>query len=89
MGARRYENFSSSVEKYFTSERSKQVKYFSTREEKFRMSKRSCNRESGVRRGGLFREKNKIISGIWRFCRKSGDSGFFSGKYDVVLGHCC
>ena len=28
-------NFSSSVEKYFTSEHSEQVKYFSTREEKF------------------------------------------------------
>ena len=32
-------NFSSSVEKYFTSERSEGVKYFSTREEKFRISK--------------------------------------------------
>ena len=28
MAARRYESFSSSVEKYFTSERSKRVKYF-------------------------------------------------------------
>ena len=36
-------NFSSSVEKYFMSERSEQVNYFSTREEKFRISKRSCN----------------------------------------------
>ena len=31
-------NFSSSVEKYFTSKRSERVKYFSTREEKFRTS---------------------------------------------------
>ena len=36
-------NFSSRVEKYFTSERSERVKYFSTREEKFRISKRPCN----------------------------------------------
>ena len=36
-------NFSSRVEKYFTSERSKRVKYFSTREEKFRISARPCN----------------------------------------------
>ena len=36
-------NFSSSVEKYFTSERSKRVKYFSTLEEKFRISARPCN----------------------------------------------
>ena len=36
MAARRYErNFSSSVEKSFTSEGSEQVKYFSTQEEKF------------------------------------------------------
>ena len=36
-------NFSSSVEKYFTSERSERVKYFSTLEEKFRISARPCN----------------------------------------------
>ena len=36
-------NFSSSVEKYFTSERRERVKYFSTREEKFRISKGPCN----------------------------------------------
>ena len=43
MAARRYEISLPSVEKYFTSERSERVKYFSTREEKFRISKRSCN----------------------------------------------
>ena len=32
------QNFSSSVEKYFTSKRNEQVKYFSTREEKFCIS---------------------------------------------------
>ena len=36
-------NFSSSVEKYFTSERSERVRYVSTLEEKFRISKRPCN----------------------------------------------
>ena len=36
-------NFSSSVKQYFTSERSERVKYFATREEKFRISKESCN----------------------------------------------
>ena len=36
-------NFSSSVEKYFTSQRSERVKYFSTLKEKFRITKRSCN----------------------------------------------
>ena len=36
-------NFSSSVEKYFVSERSERVKYISTREENFRISKRPCN----------------------------------------------
>ena len=40
MGTR---NFSSSVEKVFPSERRERVKYFSTREEKFRISKRRCN----------------------------------------------
>ena len=37
-------NFSSSVEEYFTNERSERVKklYFSTREEKFHMSERPC-----------------------------------------------
>ena len=39
MAAQRYE----SVEKYFMSERSKQVKYFSTREEKCCISKQPCN----------------------------------------------
>ena len=44
MAARRYDqNFSSSVEKSFTSEGSEQVKYFSTQEEKFCISKRPCN----------------------------------------------
>ena len=36
-------NYSSSVEKYFTSQRGERVKYFSTLEEKFRITKRSCN----------------------------------------------
>ena len=36
-------NFSSSVEEDFTSERSKRVKYFSTQEEEFRISKWPCN----------------------------------------------
>ena len=36
-------NLSLSVEKYFTSEPSERVKYFSTREEKFRISKGPCN----------------------------------------------
>ena len=40
MTAKRCRNFSLiSVEKYFTSERCEQVKYFSTREEKFGISK--------------------------------------------------
>ena len=34
-----------------------------------------------VRGGGdLFREKNKILLGIWRFCLESGHSGNFRGK---------
>ena len=37
------QNFSSSVEKYFTSERNERVKDFSTREVKLRISKRPCN----------------------------------------------
>ena len=36
-------NFSSRVEKYFTSELRSLVKYFSTLEEKFRISARPCN----------------------------------------------
>ena len=36
-------SFSSSVKQYFKSERSERVKYFATREEKFRISKESCN----------------------------------------------
>ena len=37
------QNFSFRVEKYFTSERSEQVKYLSTLEEKFRISARPFN----------------------------------------------
>ena len=36
-------NFSSSVEKYFTSEGSERMKYFSAQEEKFHIFKRPCN----------------------------------------------
>ena len=36
-------NLSSSVEKYFTSERSERVKYFSTLEDNFCISARPCN----------------------------------------------
>ena len=36
-------DFSSSAEKYFTRFLRSLVKYFSTREEKFRISKRPCN----------------------------------------------
>ena len=35
-------NLSSRVEKYFTSEHSERVKYFSTREDKFLISARPC-----------------------------------------------
>ena len=42
MAARTYE-YDTSVEKYFMSERSERVKYFSTRKEKFLISKRPCN----------------------------------------------
>ena len=37
------QNFSSSVKKYFMSESSERVKYFLTQEEKFCISKWSCN----------------------------------------------
>ena len=37
------QNFSSRVEKYFMSERSERVKYFSTLKEKFRISAWPCN----------------------------------------------
>ena len=43
MATWRYENSLLSVDKYFTSERSERVKYFSTREEKFHISKQPCN----------------------------------------------
>ena len=44
MAAWRYDrNFSSSVEKSFTIEGSEPVKYFSTQEEKFCISKQPCN----------------------------------------------
>ena len=43
MAAREIRNLSSSVEKYFTSERSERVKYFSIRKDKFRISNRPCN----------------------------------------------
>ena len=43
MAARRYEIYLRVLKKYSTSERSEQVKYFSTREEKFRIPKRPCN----------------------------------------------
>ena len=42
-GRTEIQNFSLGVEKYFTSEHSERVKYFSTREEKFHISKRPCN----------------------------------------------
>ena len=37
------QNFSSSVKKYFTSDSSERVKYFLTQDEKFGISKWSCN----------------------------------------------
>ena len=43
MAAWRYEISLLVLEKYFTSERSERVKYFSTLEEKFRIPKRPCN----------------------------------------------
>ena len=44
MAAQRYDrNFSSSVKKSFTIEGSESVKYFSTQEEKFCISKQPCN----------------------------------------------
>ena len=43
MTAWRYEISLRVLKKYFTSERSKRVKYFSTLEEKFRISARPCN----------------------------------------------
>ena len=43
MAAWRYEISLRVLKKYFTSERSERVKYFSIREEKFRISKRPCN----------------------------------------------
>ena len=43
MAAWRYEISLLVLKKYFTSERSERVKYFSTREEKFHISKRPCN----------------------------------------------
>ena len=43
MAAWRYEISLLVLKKYFTSERSERVKYFSTREEKFRISARPCN----------------------------------------------
>ena len=43
MAAWRYEVSLLVLKKYFTSERSERVKYFSTLEEKLRISKRPCN----------------------------------------------
>ena len=43
MAAWRYEISLLVLKKYFTSERSERVKYFSTPEEKFRISARPCN----------------------------------------------
>ena len=43
MAAWRYEISLLVMKKYFTSERSERVKYFSTLEEKFRISARPCN----------------------------------------------
>ena len=43
MAAWRYEISFRVLKKYFTSERSERVKYFSTLEEKFRISARPCN----------------------------------------------
>ena len=43
MAAWRYEFSLLVLKKYFTSERSERVKYFSTLEEKFRISARPCN----------------------------------------------
>ena len=42
MAARRYKISLRVSKKIFTSEHSERVKYFSTREEKFRIAKRSC-----------------------------------------------
>ena len=48
MAAWRYEISLLVLKKYFTSERSERVKYFSTLEEKFRISARPCNILSNI-----------------------------------------
>ena len=53
-------NFSSRVEKLFTSERSEQVKYFSTLVEKFRISARPCNKDLQIL--GRGRERVRILT---------------------------
>ena len=65
-------NFSSSVEKYFTSERSERVKYFSTLEEKFRISVRPCN----------------ILYVTSIFLLYSTDHTLFAAEYSHIFNNC-
>ena len=69
------QNFSSSVEKYFTSERNAQVKllkYCSTREEKFRISKRPCSVPFIViYRYDLARAKSEALDNIYSLFKQN------------------
>ena len=62
MAAWRYEISLLVLKKYFTSERSSLVKYFSTQEEKFRISKWPCN----VLYLGKIWGANKVQMSKWR-----------------------
>ena len=62
MAAWRYEISLLVLKKYFTSERSERVKYFSTREEKFRISKWPCN----ILYFGKILGANKVQMSKWR-----------------------
>ena len=62
MAAWRYEISLLVLKKYFTSERSERVKYFSTREEKFRISKWPCN----ILYLGIILGANKVQMSKWR-----------------------
>ena len=62
MAAWRYEISLLVLKKYFTSERSSLVKYFSTQEEKFRISKWPCN----IPYLGKILGANKVQMSKWR-----------------------
>ena len=88
-------NLSSSAEKYHTSERSERVRYFSAREDKFRIAKRPCYllfiiwqsvvEISMKEKRKTMPSKQAYVFGWFRKCKRF-QKAVCAGKYWLVIG---